>query len=197
MIAGKHEVTRDEIMAMSEYGAVRKRRRAELRDVKKGRRVAVGPFATFYFENYDTMWMQIHEMLFIERGGEAQIEDELAAYNPLIPKGRELVATLMFEIEDAARRARELGRLGGVENHVALSVDGETVAAVPEDDVERTNAHGKASSVHFLHFPFRDAQVVRFADPEARVVLAIAHPNYGHMAVLPQHVREALSADFD
>ena len=75
--------------------------------IKQNRRVEVGPFATFYFENYDTMWHQVHEMLHIERGGEAQIADELEAYNPLIPQGDELIATVMFEIEDAgaARRA--------------------------------------------------------------------------------------------
>ncbi len=169
---------------------------ARNRAIKKHRRVEVGPFATFYFENYDTMWHQIHEMLYIEKGGEAQIGDELDAYNPLIPDGGELVTTLMFEIEDDDRRKRELGRLGGVEGSVSLTVDGETIGGVAEKDVERSKPDGRASSVHFLHFPFTPAQVASFKTDGAPVVLAIGHENYAHMAVLPERVRAALAADF-
>ena len=184
-------------MAMADYAGVRKQRRAEASAIKKKRRVEVGPFATLYFESYDTMWIQIHEMLHIEKGGEAQVEGELAAYNPLVPKGRELVATLMFEIPDPARRDRELRRLGGVEGTITLKVGAETITAVPEDDVERTRSDGKASSVHFLHFPFSDAQVAGFRDPAVEVLIGISHPNYGHTAVLPAEAREALAGDFD
>jgi hypothetical protein len=165
--------------------------------LKKNRRVAVGPDATFYFENRDTMWHQIHEMLFIEKGGESQIEDELRAYNPLIPKGRNLSATFMIEVEDAARRERVLATLGGIEETVRLSFAGETVNAVPEGDQERTTADGKASSVHFLLFPFTPAQIAKFRAPGTQVMLAVNHPNYGHIAILPEAVRAELAKDFD
>ena len=193
----KHEITRADIMAMDEYATVRDARRKALTQLKRHRRVAVGPDVTFYFESHDTMWMQIHEMLRIEGGGEAQIGDELAAYNPLIPQGRELIATMMIEIDDEARRARVLAGLGGIEDMISLSLVGDTVAAVSETEVERTTEEGKTSSIHFLHFPFTDAQVASFRDPETQVVLAIAHPNYGHMAVLPPDIKQALAADFD
>ena len=91
-------------------------------EIKKNRRLEVGPFATFYFESYDTMLHQVHEMLFIEKGGAEQLPDELAAYNPLIPQGSELVATVMFEIDDPVRRARVLGMLGGVEHKAFIRV---------------------------------------------------------------------------
>ena len=196
-MGNRHEITRADIMDMEAYGEIRRARREEISAIKGDRRVEVGPFAAFYFENYDTMWYQIHEMLYIEKGGEAQIGDELSAYNPLIPDGGELVTTLMFEIEDEDRRKRELGRLGGVEGSVSLTVGGETIGAVAEKDVERSKPDGRTSSVHFLHFPFTPAQVASFKTEGARVVLAIDHENYAHMAVLPERVRAALAADFD
>ena len=100
----KHEITNDDIMARDDYIAVRPARKREITAIKKNRRVSVGPDATFYFESYDTMLHQVQEMLYIEKGGDDQIEDELSAYNPLIPNGRELVATLMFEIDEPVRR---------------------------------------------------------------------------------------------
>ena len=190
-------IDRAHILPPAEYGAVRKQRRRAIAAIKRNRRVDVGPFATFYFENYDTMCHQVHEMLYIERGGEAQIEGELAAYNPLVPNGRELVATLMLEIDEPVRRDRRLSELGGIETTVGLEVAGEIIAAVPERDVERTSEAGKASSVHFLHFPFSTAQVASFRRAGSTVTLAIGHPNYGHMAVLPEAVRRAMAADFD
>jgi len=196
-MGNRHEITRADIMDMEAYGEIRRARRQEVSAIKKDRRVEVGPFAAFYFENYDTMWYQIHEMLYIEKGGETQIADELSAYNPMIPDGGELVTTLMFEIEDEDRRKRELGRLGGVEGSVSLSVGGETIGAIAETDVERSKPDGRTSSVHFLHFPFTPAQVASFRTEGARVVLAIGHENYAHMAVLPEWVRAALAADFD
>ncbi len=196
-LGNRHEITRADIMEMDAYGQIRRARREEISAIKKERRVEVGPCATFYFEKYDTMWYQIHELLYIEKGGEAQIADELGAYNPLVPDGGELVATLMFEIEDDDRRKRELGRLGGVEEAVSLSVGGETIGAVAETDVEHSKPDGRTSSVHFLHFPFTPGQVAGFKTERARVVLAIGHENYAHMAVLPEWVRAALAADFD
>ncbi len=194
---GKREITAADIMSMEDYAEVRRDRRRAVMEIKKLRRVAVGPDATFYFENYATMWHQVHEMLFIEKGGEAQLAGELAAYNPLIPKGGELVATLMFEIDDADARAHFLAGLGGVEKTVTLSVADRVIQALAEDDVERTTAGGKASSIHFLRFPFSPAQVAAFRQVGTRAVLAIGHKAYGHMAVIPDQVREALAGDFD
>ncbi len=192
----KTEITRNDILPMDVYGGERKERRAKLTAVKKNRRLAVGPDATFYFENYETMWHQVHEMLYIERGGDEQIADELAAYNPMIPQGRELVATVMFEIPDQNRRRALLAKLGGVEETMFIEIDGETIDGVPEADVDRTTADGKASSVQFVHFPFTDQQVAKFRDPAARVVVGISHAAYSHMAIMPANIREALALDF-
>jgi len=184
------------ILPAAEYAKVRADRRKRITEIKKNRRLEVGPFATFYFENYDTMLHQVHEMLFIEKGGAEQLPDELAAYNPLIPRGSELVATVMFEIDDPLRRARVLGNLGGVEHKAFIRVGGEVVRGVPEDDQDRTRDDGKASSVQFIRFPFTAALVAAFKGGAGDVVVGFDHPNYGHMAVMPAAVREALAQDF-
>ncbi len=191
------EITRADILDMAEYGKIRADKRRALVAVKRNRRVPLGPHATFYFESYETMWQQVHEMLFIERGGEEQIPDELDAYNPLIPKGRELVATLMFEIDNPVLRKTVLGGLGGVEETVFMRLDGEDIMARAEADVDRTSAEGKASSVQFLHFDFTDAQAAAFARPGAEVTLGVRHPAYAHMTVLTDAVRAELAQDFD
>ena len=191
------KLTRDDILPMEEFMKIRADKRRELLAIKQNRRVPIGPFATFYFENRDTMWWQIHEMLRIERGGEEQIADELSAYNPLIPDGRELVATLMFEIDDPLRRERELGRLGGVEETVQLAFLDEVIHARAEEDVDRTSAEGKASSVQFLHFPFNDEQIAKFRSMEGEVQLRITHPAYHHIAVLSEATRRELARDLD
>lgn len=193
----KKEITRDDIMDMAEYAKVRKEQRRRMIEKKKVRRVAIGPDATAHFEDYDSMWLQVHEMLFIEKGGEAQLADELEAYNPLIPQGRELVCTVLFEIEDEARRRRFLAGLGGVEETMFIRVDGEEIMGEAETDVDRTTAEGKASSVHFIHFPFTDDQVEKFRRPNAEVVVGFKHPAYGHMTLLSDGARRALAEDFD
>ena len=191
------ELTRDDIMDMVAYGAIRMERRREIVADKKNRRVHIGPHATFYFENYWTMWLQVHEMLYIEKGGEAQIPDELNAYNPLIPKGRELIATVMFEIDDPAKRAAILGELGGVEETFFLSIDGAEVTATAETDVDRTSAEGKASSVQFVHFHLTDDQAAKLKGGAGEVILGIKHPAYSHMTILPPATRAALAGDLD
>ena len=193
----KREITRADVLSIEAYATLRAERQAVLAEVKKRRRVDVGPFATFTFESYETMWIQVHEMLAIEGGGEAQIAGELDAYNPLVPNGRELVATLMFEIDDPVRRAAELGRMGGAEHTVSLKIGGETLAALADADAERSTAEGRTSAVHFLHFPLSGAQVAAFRDPASEAVLAIGHPNYAHMTVLSRAVREELAKDLD
>ena len=193
----RREITRADILPLSEYGSRRGELRNKVLALKRNRRVEVGPVATFYFECYETMWQQVHEMLWIEKGGEDQIPDELRAYNPLIPNGSELVATVMFEIDDPIRRKSFLSRLGGIEETAFLRFGGEAVRGVPEADVDRTTADGKASSVQFIHFRFTPAQIARFRQPGTEVVLGFSHEHYGHMALLPEIVREALAQDFD
>ncbi len=193
----KREITAADILDNADYEKIRTEKRAALREIKKNRRISIGPYATFYFENYDTMWLQIQEMLRIEKGGAAQLVDELRAYNPMIPNGRELTATVMFEIEDPLRRQTVLSVLGGVEHTIELRFDGEIVKGVAEQDLDYTSAEGKASSVQFVHFPFAAAQVLKFIAPQQEVVIAITHEHYGHMAVMPQNVRLELAKDFD
>jgi len=165
--------------------------------LKRNRRVDVGPYVTFYFENHDTMWLQVQEMIHIEKGGAEQVPDELAAYNPLVPKGDELVATFMIEIDDPVRRQRILAGLGGIEETAFLRVGGETIVAAPEADQDRTTAEGKASSVQFVHFRFTPAQVAAFRRPGSDVVIGFTHDKYRHMAVIADEVRAALGEDFD
>jgi hypothetical protein len=195
-MSNKSELTPADILPWTDYAKSRAEHRRRLTAIKRNRRVEVGPFVTFYFENFDTMWLQVQEMLHIEKGGEAQIADELAAYNPLIPKGRELVATFMIEIDDALRRARVLAGLGGVERTAFIEVGGARVAGRPEEDQDRTTPDGKASSVQFVHFPFDEAQIAAFREPNARVILGLSHPSYSHMAVLSETTRAALAGDF-
>ena len=198
MTSPRRALTRADIMDMADYAKVRAAKRAAIAALKRHRRLAVGPFATFHFESYETMWMQVHEMLHIERGGEEQIAGELEAYNPLIPRGDALIATLMLEIDDPTRRERELYRLAGIEDTIRLEVGGTAVAAQPiEDEVARTSEDGKTSSIHFLRFPFPPAVAARFRTPGARVQLGIDHPAYGHLAILSEETRAVLAEDLD
>ncbi len=185
-----------DMLDLQDYAKIRKEKREENILRKRFRRISVGPHVTVFFENYDTMWMQVQEMLFVEKGGDAQLVDELAAYNPMIPGGSELTATLMFEIDDERVRNRVLGKLGGIEAHIYLSIGTDKIYAVPEQDVDRTSAQGKASSVHFLHFPFSDAQIAAFSDHATQAAFNIDHPGYGHIALLPADVRRELASDF-
>jgi hypothetical protein len=197
MTPNPRAITPADIMPMADYAKVRAERRRLMARAKADRRVPVGPDATFYFENYATMLHQVHEMLFVEKGGADQVPGEIAAYDPLVPKGANLSATFMIEIEDPARRLAALMKLGGIEETIALSFAGETVKAVPHDDAERTTEDGKTSSVHFFSFPFGAAQIEKFRKPGTEVVLAIRHPNYAHMAILPEATRAELAKDFD
>jgi uncharacterized protein DUF3501 len=191
------KLSQGDILPMGEYLPRRKEERRRVMELKRRRRVEVGPVATFYFENRETMWLQIQEMLYIEKAGPEQVPDELAAYNPLIPNGSELIATVMFEIDDPIRRKNFLARLGGVENTIFLEFGGETVVAAPEQDVDRSTAEGKASSVQFVHFPFGPEQIAKFRASGTRVVIGFKHASYAHMAVMPEEVRAALAQDFD
>ena len=188
------KIVPEDLLSAAEYERQRKTLKANLLPLKKLRRVEVGPFATFYFENYATMWLQVQEMLRIEKGGEEQLEGELSAYNPLIPQGDELIATLMLEIEDGNRRHNTLLTLGGIEECVFLEIGGEKITATPTEYDDRTTADGKTSSVHWLRFKLNPAQIARFLTD--RVVIGVEHRNYGHMAVLNAETKAALAKDF-
>jgi len=189
-------VEKGDLIASDEYAKNRKQFRKILVEFKKNRRIPVGPYATFYFESFETMLGQIQEMLYIEKGGEEQLKDELNAYNPLIPKGKELIATLMFEIDDPTLRTDFLGRVGGIEEKVYMKIGGEKIKAIPENDIDRTSAEGKASSVQFLHFIFSDEQIKKFKNPDTEVIVSINHSLYSHMTKIPKDTKNVLIKDF-
>ena len=193
----KREIQKDDIMPLDIYTKQRKVLRKNIVEFKKNRRVSLGPYATFYFESYETMLAQVQEMLYIEKGGDEQLKDELIAYNPLIPNGEELVATLMFEIDNPVSRATFLGKVGGIENKVFMKIDGEMVKAIPEKDVDRTSSEGKASSVQFIHFKFNNTQIEKFKSGSLQVDIGIDHEEYSHTTKLTDLTIKSLAADFN
>ena len=197
MSAREHRIRPSDLLPAEVYARERDARRRALIPVKRNRRIEVGPFVTFYFENFGTMLAQVQEMLHIERGGESQMEGELETYNPLIPQGSELIATMMIEIDEAPRRSAMLLKLGGIENCVWLQIGQERVAANPTDYADRTTPEGKTSSVHWVRFRFTPAQVQAFSNASEAVILGISHQNYGHMAIIPAEKRAELAKDFD
>ena len=192
----KKEILKEDIMPLDVYTKNRKELRKNIVNFKKDRRIALGPYATFYFESYETMLAQVQEMLYIEKGGDEQLKDELTAYNPLIPNGKELTATLMFEIDNPVSRSAFLGKVGGIEEKVFIKIEGEIVKAIPEEDVDRTSAEGKASSVQFIHFKFSDEQIQKFKLDGAEVEIGIDHKEYSHTTKLSSANLSSLSADF-
>ena len=192
----KREIQKEDIMPLDVYTEKRRELRKSILDYKKNRRVALGPYATFYFESYETMLAQVQEMLYIEKGGDEQLKDELSAYNPLIPNGKELTATLMFEIDNPISRAAFLGKVGGIEETVFMKINGEKIKAVPEEDVDRTSAEGKASSVQFIHFNFTDDQIEKFQSNSSEIELGIDHKEYSHSTKLSKENIASLSTDF-
>ena len=190
------EVTKADLIPAEEYAKNRKTFRKEIVSYKKDRRVSLGPYANFYFESFETMKAQIQEMLHIEKGGDEQLKDELAAYNPLIPKGKELVATLMFEIDNPLSRAEFLNKVGGIEEKIFLKIGDEKIKSIPEQDVDRTSAEGKASSVQFVHFQFNDIQISKFKDMSNEVIIGIDHEMYAHTSQLTEANKKALALDF-
>jgi len=192
----KREIQKEDIIPLDVYIENRRELRKSIVDFKKNRRIALGPYATFYFESYETMLAQVQEMLYIEKGGDEQLKDELSAYNPLIPNGKELTATLMFEIDNPILRAAFLGKVGGIEETVFMKINSERIKAVPEEDVDRTSAEGKASSVQFIHFNFSDDQIEKFQSNSSEIELGIDHKEYSHSTKLTKENIASLSADF-
>ena len=192
----KRTIQKEDIMSLEIYTNQRKELRKKIVDFKKNRRIPLGPYATFYFESYETMLAQVQEMLYIEKGGDEQLKDELIAYNPLVPNGKELTATLMFEIDNPVSRAAFLGKVGGIEEKVYMKVDDELIKAVPEEDVDRTSAEGKASSVQFIHFKFNDDQIKKFKSGLSQIKLGIDHDEYSHTTKLNELTINSLVSDF-
>ena len=191
------KIEKKDIMPLDVYTKQRRELRKNIVEFKKDRRIALGPYATFYFESYETMLAQVQEMLYIEKGGDEQLKDELSAYNPLIPNGRELIATLMFEIDNPVSRATFLSKVGGIEKNVFMKIDGDKVKAVPEEDVDRTSSEGKASSVQFIHFKLNDSQINKFKSSSQNIEIGIDHKEYSHTAKLSNTTINSLSADFN
>ena len=192
----KRQIEKEDLLPSDVYTKSRKQIRKDLVEFKKDRRIALGPYATFYFESFETMLAQVQEMLYIEKGGDEQLKDELIAYNPLVPNGKELTATLMFEIDNPISRAAFLGKVGGIEEKVFMKIDDAVIKAVPEEDVDRTSAEGKASSVQFIHFRFSDDQIAKMKSGKADVQLGIEHKEYAHTTKLTEVNIKSLSADF-
>ena len=192
----KKIIQKEDIMPLDVYTEKRIELRKKIVDFKKNRIVPLGPYAIFYFESYETMLAQIQEMLYIEKGGDEQLQDELSAYNPLIPNGKELTATLMFEIDNPISRAAFLGKVGGIEETVFMKINGNKIKAVPEEDVDRTSTEGKASSVQFIHFNFTDDQIEKFQSNNPEIELGIDHEEYSHSTKLSKENITSLSADF-
>ena len=197
MPKNKRVIEKEDIMPLDIYSSQRKELRKKIVDFKKDRRIPLGPYATFYFESFETMLAQVQEMLYIEKGGDEQLKDELTAYNPLVPNGKELTATLMFEIDNPVSRATFLGKVGGIEEKVFMKIDGDLIKAVPEEDVDRTSAEGKASSVQFIHFKFSDEQIKNFKSNMSKVEIGIDHKDYSHSTRLNDLTKKSLSADFN
>ncbi len=192
----QRSITAADILPLDQYELIRADKKQEAIERKKLTRLAVGPHATVLFENWDSMWLQIQEMLRIEKGGDEQLADELAAYDPMVPKGSELTATMLFEIGDADRRDAFLRTIGGVENHVAIQLGEHVIRARPEGDTERTReSDNKASAVHFFHFDFTPAAIAAWQSGEGTAMVLIDHPNYGHAAVIGADSRAFLARE--
>jgi hypothetical protein len=192
----KRQIEKEDLLPSDVYAKRRKQIRKDLVEFKKDRRIALGPYATFYFESFETMVAQVQEMLHIEKGGDEQLKDELIAYNPLVPNGKELTATLMFEIDNPISRAAFLGKVGGIEEKIFIKINDEIVKAVPEEDVDRTSAEGKASSVQFIHFKLNDDQISKFKSDSTTIELGIDHKEYTHTTKLAENSVKSLCADF-
>ena len=196
MTKEKKIVEKTDLMHPEIYSKERKEYRKKLLEYKKNRRIPLGPYATFYFESFETMLGQIQEMLYIEKGGDEQLKDEFSAYNPLIPKGNELVATLMFEIDNPTLRTKFLNQVGGIEENVYMLVGKEKVKAEPEQDLDRTSAEGKASSVQFVHFKLTKEQKKSFKNFNIEIVLGIDHKLYNHNTKISENIKSSLVKDF-
>ena len=189
-------IEKSDILSRNEYKSKRKSLREKMVLRKKFRRVDIGPYVTMYFENKDTIIHQINEMVYIENGGEDQINDEISAYKSLIPDGQELVATVMIEIDSPIKRAEFLAKMGGFEEQISIKVGGQLIKGRAELDGDRTTADGKASSVQFVHFEFDEQAVKSIKNNMENVSISINHKSYRHSVILNTDTVVELTKDF-
>ena len=191
----RREITRADILPMQAYEAVRASKRAEMRAAKRNRQLGVGPHAMFTFESYDSMWLQVHEMLRIEKGGDAQIDDELAAYNPMIPEPGQLCATLFIELTSNDQMREWLPKLVGIEKSLVMVLaDGSKVrCVVDEQHAEGLTRETVTAAVHYVRFDFTPSQVETFA--KGGVQLRCDLSNYLEAIELPDFTVTELLTD--
>ena len=189
-------IEKSDILSRDEYKSKRKRLREEMVLRKKFRRVDIGPYVTMYFENKDTIIHQINEMVYIEDGGEEQIDDEILAYKSLVPNGQELIATVMIEIDSPIKRAEFLAKMGGFEEKISIKIGDKVIKGNAELDGDRTTADGKASSVQFVHFEFEEEAIQIIKNHMENVSISINHPNYKHSSILNIDTVKELVKDF-
>jgi hypothetical protein len=192
------KLTREDLYSLEKYAEIRPEFRSRVIDHKKNRNVPIGPHATLYFEDRQTIQYQIQEMLRIERIFEADgIQEELDVYTPLIPDGTNCKATFMIEFEDSAERKAALAKMIGIERSVQIKVDGfDPVTPIANEDLERETEE-KTSSVHFLRFEF-SPEMITAAKQGASISVAIDYPAYRYQTdALPESIRASLVNDFD
>jgi len=191
------KLTMNNLLSLENYAKQRADFRSKVMAHKKNRKVHLGDHATLYFEDSLTMQYQVQEMLRIEKIFEQEgIDEELAAYNPLIPDGKNLKATFMVEYDDVEERKEALGKLLGIEDKVWIQVEGfDKVYPIANEDLERTTEE-KTSSVHFLRFEFSD-EMIAAAKQGAPVGMGIEHENYQvEVSPVAGNIRDTLVADF-
>ena len=191
-----NQIIPEDIHAREDYKNIRAQLRKEIVDRKKKRRVDIGPNVTLYFENKDTIIHQINEMVFIENGGKEQILEEIDAYKSLIPNGKELIATVMVEIDNPTKRAQALLKMPGFDETFHNKFDHKIIQGKPELDVDRTTADGKASSVQFVHFHFSEEDIKSFRSENSRIEISINHVAYTHATTLQDDTKNELVGDF-
>ncbi len=186
------KITINDIISIEEYSKHRNKRRQEINSIKKDRRIYVGPFVTFYFENFHTMLYQIQEMLFIEKGDKNQAYEEIESYNSLVPIDNELIATVMIEIDNEIKRHVELRKLAGIENSISISSNGESFFSEPLSDENRTKSDGKTSAVHFIKFKTNENFFKDLEDKSKDIMLSINHSEYSHSSKITYESRLSL-----
>lgn len=189
-------LTQEDLMSLERYARQRKEFRAGVIEHKRNRLVAVGPHASWCFEDRLTIRYQVQEMLRVERIFEAEgIQQELDAYNPLIPDGCNWKVTFLLEFPDADERRLQLSQLRGIEDRCWVQVAGhDRVWAIADEDLERENDE-KTSAVHFLRFELTPGMREQ-VQAGAAIGVGIDHGNYRHaIDPLPQPVRDSLAAD--
>ncbi|HKT29898.1 DUF3501 family protein [Dyella sp.] len=191
-----NKLQRHDLLSLEAYAAQRSEFRARVMAHKKDRKIHLGGHLTFVFEDRLTIQYQVQEMLRIEKIFEASgINEELEAYNPLIPDGKNLKATLFVEYEDVDERKRELARLTGIEHRIALTVAGHAaVTAIADEDMDRSTEE-KTAAVHFLRFELDDAMIKEWK-AGAMVTLASTHAEMRERVLFSETLRKALAADF-